>query len=95
MKAVTGNRLANGRPVYRTADGEWTDQIEAAELFDNDEDAQAALDAARGEETRVVGTYLITIEAPGQPAKREAMRENIRAHGPTITEDRGSGREAR
>jgi hypothetical protein len=89
MKAVTGNLLAVGRPVYRTAEGEWTQSIESAELFDSDEDAQAALDAARGEETRVVGTYLINIEAPGKPAAREAMRENIRAHGPTITEDHG------
>ena len=89
MKAVTGNRLANGRPVYRTEDGDWTDQIERAELLADDEAAQAALDAARGEETSVVGTYLINIDAPGAPAKREAMRENIRAHGPTIAEDRG------
>ncbi len=89
MKAVTGNLLAIGRPVYRTAEGEWVQDIQAAALFDNDEDAQAALDAARGEETQVVGTYLITIEAPGKPAAREAMRENIRAKGPTIHEDRG------
>ncbi len=91
MKAVTGNLLAIGRPVYRTANGDWSQQMESAELFDNDDDAQAALDAARGEETRVVGTYLITIEAPGKPAAREAMRENIRARGPTITEDHGRG----
>jgi hypothetical protein len=91
MKAVTGNLLTIGRPAYRTATGEWTQEIGDAELFDNDEDAQAALDAARGEETRVAGAYLITMDAPGKPAAREAMRENIRAHGPTITEDHGRG----
>ena len=36
-----------------------------------------------------VGAYLINIDAPGKPAHREAMRENIRARGPTIHEDRG------
>lgn len=89
MKAVTGNRLADGRPVYRTAGGEWAPQIEAAQLFDDQGAAEAALLAAREQETVVVGTYLITIDAPGAPAHREAVRENIRAHGPTVRGDLG------
>jgi Protein of unknown function (DUF2849) len=84
MKVVTGNILATGRPAYRKADGEWSQHIEDAETFDTDEDAEAALAAARENETRATGTYLINVEAPGAPAQREAMRENIRAHGPTV-----------
>lgn len=89
MKAVTGNRLGDGHPVYRTASGEWTALIEDAQTFEDQEEAEDALLVARAQETIVVGTYLITVDAPGAPAKREAMRENIRAHGPTVRADLG------
>lgn len=87
MKAVTGNRLGDGHPVYRTASGEWTVRIEDAQTFDNQDDADDALADAKGQEMVVVGTYLITIEAPGKVTHREAMRENIRARGPTVVAD--------
>jgi sulfite reductase (NADPH) hemoprotein beta-component len=89
MKAVTGNRLGDGHPVYRTANGDWTAHIEDAQTFDDQEAAEEALNAAREQETIVVGTYLITVDAPGKPSPREAMRENIRAHGPTVRADLG------
>jgi Protein of unknown function (DUF2849) len=87
MKAVTGNRLGDGRPVYRTASGDWSVRIEEAQLFDEQALADEALRIAKAQETVVVGTYLITVEAPGAPTKREAMRENIRARGPTVVAD--------
>lgn len=87
MKAVTGNRLGDGHPVYRTASGDWSVRIEDAQTFASQEDADEALAAAKKLETVVVGTYLITIEAPGKVTHREAMRENIRARGPTVVAD--------
>jgi hypothetical protein len=84
MKVITGNILATGRPAYRTAAGDWSERIEDAETFDNEEDAEAVLADVRDNEKRATGSYLINVEAPGQPAAREAMRENIRAHGPTV-----------
>ncbi len=87
MKAVTGNRLDDGHPVYRTASGDWSVRIEDAHAFPNQEDADEALADAKKQETVVVGAYLITIEAPGKVTHREAMRENIRARGPTIVAD--------
>ncbi|HVY02347.1 MAG TPA: DUF2849 domain-containing protein [Caulobacterales bacterium] len=83
MKVVTGNRLADGRPVYRTEDGGWTEAIRDAAIFD-DEAATDALADATQEETSVVGPYIMTIDAPGAPAAREAVRENIRKLGPSV-----------
>jgi hypothetical protein len=89
MKAVTGNRLSDGRPVYRTRAGTWSEGIEDAHLFDDQDAAEDALLAAREEETLVASSYLITVDAPGKPAAREAVRENIRAYGPTVRNDLG------
>jgi hypothetical protein len=89
MKAVTANRLSDGHPVYRTAGGAWTDVIEEAETFEDQAAAEDALNAARAQETVVVSAYLITVDAPGKPNAREAVRENIRAHGPTVRSDLG------
>jgi hypothetical protein len=89
MKAVTGNRLTDGHPVYRTAGGAWTDVLEEAGTFDDQAEAEEALNAARAQETVVVSAYLITVDAPGIPNHREAVRENIRAHGPTVRSDLG------
>ncbi|MGE3302961.1 MAG: DUF2849 domain-containing protein [Hyphomonadaceae bacterium] len=84
MKAITANRLIDGRPVYRDADGGWTEDILGAFLMEDGEEAESALAEARGEETVVVGAYLISVTAPGAPAQREKLREDIRALGPTV-----------
>lgn len=89
MKVVTGNRLTDGHPVYRAADGAWTEDLAQAELMDDEELAASALGAAREEETVVVGAYLINVEAPGAPVKRERVREDIRYRGPTTRPDLG------
>jgi hypothetical protein len=83
MKIVTGNRLTDGAPVYRTEAGAWTETILDAAIF-ADEIANDVLADATLEETSIVGPYLMTIEAPGAPARREAVRENIRKLGPSI-----------
>ena len=84
MKAITANRLSDGRPVYRMDGGGWTESIAAEMLLEEGDAAEAALAAAKGEETSVVGAYMISLEAPAAPAAREKLRENIRARGPTV-----------
>jgi hypothetical protein len=84
MKAVTANRLTDGKVVYRTPDGAWSpDPAHAARL--DAADAQAALDAALGDSLTIVGPYLIEIgEAEAfTPAGRKHVRETIRLSGPT------------
>jgi len=83
MKVVTANRVTDGVPVYRTEAGEWTETLVDAAIF-ADEVANDVLADATLEETKVVGPYLMTIDAPGAPTHREAMRENIRKFGPSV-----------
>lgn len=82
MKALTASDLRSGDVVYWTKEAAWSRSIKDAVLMD-DEAAAAALAGAKKQETVVVGAYLIGMEGPGVPAAREAMRENIRARGPT------------
>ncbi|MEQ8404506.1 MAG: DUF2849 domain-containing protein [Oceanicaulis sp.] len=84
MKAVTANRLTDGKVVYRTPDGVWSpDPAQAARLADAD--AQAALNAAQDDSLTIVGAYLIEVgEAEAfTPAGRKHVRETIRLSGPT------------
>jgi hypothetical protein len=83
MKVITGNRLTDGVPVYRTEAGEWTEAITDAAVFSDDAATEVLADATL-EETKVVGPYIMNIDEPGVPTHREAMRENIRKLGPSI-----------
>lgn len=82
MKALTASDLRIGDVVYWTAQGTWSRDINDAQLMD-DEFAAAALAEAKKHETEVVNAYLIVMKAPAEVAAREAVRENIRAAGPT------------
>ncbi len=88
MKAVTAHNLLTGEVVYRDAQGAWADHIGAAALYD-DVRAEEALAAAKAQATIVTNAYLIGMDAAGVPTHREAMRENIRARGPTNRVDLG------
>lgn len=84
MKALTANRLTDGKVVYRTADGVWSIDPGRAERLTGDTE-EAALHAASRDGLTVVGPYLIEIEA-GEgftPGGRKHVRETIRLSGPT------------
>lgn len=88
MKALTASRLREGDVVYWTKEGRWSPEIADAQLMD-DEFAAAALAEAKKHETVVVNAYLIGMEAQGRPTPREAVRENMRARGPSMRTDLG------
>lgn len=82
MKALTGNRLADGETVF-WAKGQWVERFVDAELFAEDEAAVAAEAHAKTEQTIVVDPYLIdVIESEGLWAPL-SFRERIRALGPS------------
>lgn len=87
MKAITGNRLADGAVVYLAHDNSWTERLRDAAAFADDH-AEPALAAARARVREIAGVYLIEIE-DGRAAGREALRETIRAAGPTVRRDLG------
>lgn len=85
MRAVTANRLTDGRVVYRTAEGLWSEDPDAAARLD-EAAANAAFDAALRDLLVVVGPYLIDIDAAAarfRPAGRKHVREAIRVAGPS------------
>lgn len=88
MKMLTASDLLSGDVVYWTKDAGWSRSIADAQLME-DEFAEAALAAAKKAETVVVNAYLVVMEGKGAPAAREAVRENIRARGPTVRTDLG------
>lgn len=88
MKAVTGNRLADGAVVYLNDNDQWTVRLAHAARFDNN-DASAVLTAAQLRKAEIADAYLIEIGEEGAPAGREALRETIRKSGPTVRLDLG------
>jgi hypothetical protein len=84
--AVTANRLRDGVPVYRTADGGWTPKFAAIGQLATAAEAEAiaaAAGAVNGPDA-VVGAYAITVEVDGATPRPTSLRERIRAEGPTV-----------
>ena len=82
MKALTGNLLRDGETVFWNA-GAWVPRFKDAELFDNDDSAEAAEGSAKSAQTVVVDPYLIdVIQSDGLWAPL-SFRERIRALGPS------------
>ncbi len=80
-KAVTGNRLDDGRVVYLTKDGEWSGRLSECRLAATDAEGASLLalaerDAAGG---RVVGPYLFEVGLDGGAVTPLGQRETIRA----------------
>jgi hypothetical protein len=81
MKAITANRLTDGRVIYRTAQASWSTLFEDAAPLTEDE-AEAGLLAAEAEFAIAVGPYLIEL-GDGAPAGQKWRREGIRIDGPS------------
>jgi len=92
MKAVTASRLSDGVVVYVGPNGAFVERLAHAQLFD-DAEAETALAEISNRRTEIASAYLIDAASTG-PVGREALRESIRAHGPTIRRDLGKQAEA-
>jgi len=91
LQVVTANRLQDGRVVYLTGAGGWSERLGDGEVAaDEAETARLMATAARAEaEQLVVAAYLI--EVTGGPGDLEPVRyrEVIRAQGPSVRSDLG------
>lgn len=80
---LTANRLRDGRVVWLTAKGSWSEACCQARIFGSEEVAVGLAAAADAERTQhVVGAYPVDV-APGtgHPLR---LRERLRAKGPSI-----------
>lgn len=86
-RAMTANRLRDGLVVFLAAGGEWSTDIQQAEVAE-DKEAMARLEAAAAAAERaqlVVGAYLIDVERAEGRLWPTRWREQIRAAGgPTV-----------
>ena len=91
---VTANELLSGRVVYLTADGTWSHDPREAAFAESAHDAEALLAEARAanarSEVELVALIAATRDAEGRPWPVR-NREIIRALGPTVRPDLGSG----
>ena len=75
---VTANRLGDGAVVYRTADGGWTTELDAAAVVTTAPAASELLAAAHADELGAVGAYVAPVELT--PDRRVAAGQSARAH---------------
>jgi hypothetical protein len=88
---ITANRLADGVVVFQSGDGSWSEDFNRAAVL---ADAQATADAlARAKEDEasnlVVDAYAVPVDERNGHFAPKALREAIRAAGPTIRRDPG------
>jgi len=88
LKAVTGNRLADGEVVFWNR-GAWRERFADIELFEDPAEAEAALGEAKAQPTVIVDPYLIDVRIDDGVPIPVAYRERVRALGPTIHPDMG------
>lgn len=85
-QVLTANRLDDGRVVFLTPGGDWSPVLNDARTAH--EPASAAALSQAGEQAEanstVVGPYLIEVTQEDGGIRAKAIREAIRASGPTI-----------
>ncbi|XAO72084.1 MAG: DUF2849 domain-containing protein [Acetobacteraceae bacterium] len=80
---ITDNRLKDGRIVWLTAAGSWSDSIYDARQLDSVEFQTYLDDASKpAAGDGIIDVYEVLV-TPGHPPSPISMRERIRAFGPT------------
>lgn len=84
---IIANRLDNGRVVFAGGGG-WVESIADGRLFSADEAEQAL--AALQDDPRVIDPNLIDVTHDNGRLQPAAIREAIRADGPTVAVETGA-----
>ena len=85
---ITANRLADGAVVFLGRGMRWVVSLQEAAVLEPEE-GDRALSQAREDEARqiVVEPYAIDVSESDGQIVAKALREAIRAHGPTVRRD--------
>jgi hypothetical protein len=86
---IIANRLRDGAVVFLGPDETWEPAIGAGRLIDNDADAAVLMAVAKRHEVecQVIDPQLIDVEVKDGKPRPTAIREAIRAFGPTVRTD--------
>jgi hypothetical protein len=88
MKALTGNRLADGEAIFAKGKA-WVERFADADLFEDDDAATTAEAHAKTQQTVVVDPYLIDVIPSDNGFAPLSFRERVRALGPTNKPEHG------
>ncbi len=88
---ITANRLSDGIVVFLDTQGGWTEDFHAGAVIVDETAKAGALErgAASAAANEVVEPYWIDLERRGGHYVPKALREAIRATGPTVRRDLG------
>lgn len=88
---VTANRLIDGIVVFQDAAGGWSEDFARAAILKDAKSTKAALGVAKSDEARdlIVEPYAVAVEFRNGHFVPKALRELIRASGPTIHPEMG------
>jgi hypothetical protein len=88
---VTANRLTDGVVVFQTIDGDWSEEFNSAAVLADPQAVADALARAKRDEANnlIVDAYSTPVELRNGHFAPKALREAIRAAGPTIRRDLG------
>ena len=86
---IIANRLRDGAVVFLAANETWETAIAAGSVVDNEADATRLMALAKRHETecQVIDPQLIDIDVKEGKRRPTAIREAIRAFGPTVRTD--------
>jgi hypothetical protein len=86
---IIANRLRDGAVVFLASGEAWATSIASGTLIDNEADATRLMAVAKRHESecRVIDPQLIEVEVADGTPRPTAIREAIRAFGPTVRTD--------
>jgi hypothetical protein len=86
---IIANRLRDGAVVFLATNEGWETAIAAGALIDNDADVARLMALAKRHEgeCQVIDPQLIDVEVKDGKPRPTAIREAIRAFGPTVRTD--------
>lgn len=86
---IIANRLRDGLVVFLAPDERWDGAIGGGVVIEDEAGATRLLEVAKRHETegQVIDPQLIEVEMEGGKPRPTAMREAIRAFGPTVRTD--------
>ena len=91
QEVITANRLTDGLVVFLAADGGWSEDFHKGAVIEDPAAKARALDVAAkaADANLVVDPYPIELELRAGHLAPKALRERIRATGPTVRVDLG------
>ena len=94
---ITASRLADGVVVFQTTEHGWSEDFNCAAVRPDEAATAAALARAKEDEAGnvVVDPYTVAVDFRNGHVVPKALREAIRAAGPTVRRDLGKQAEGR